>query len=125
VSFSVPHFLQVELLLSPFTCRCLHKVLCPVSRPITALDCVLLKDNNRAPVSRLGPEINSQFCLCIPQGLRHNARCCLCIQHFIFLPMFCLATSGVLGKVLQRLYQGLLYFQNVSVRCHDTSVNVI
>ena len=52
VSSSVPHFLQVGLLLSPNTCRCLLKVLCPVSRPITALDCVLLKNNDWAPVAR-------------------------------------------------------------------------
>jgi hypothetical protein len=52
VSSSVPHFLQVGSLLSPITCRCLLRVLCPVSRPITALDCVLLKDNNRAPTAR-------------------------------------------------------------------------
>jgi len=56
---SVPHFLQVGLLLSPTIYRCLLKVLCPVSRPITTLYCVLLKDNNRAPVARLVPEINS------------------------------------------------------------------
>jgi len=87
VSSTVPHFLQVGLLLSPITCRCLLKVLCPVSRPITTLDCVLLKDNNRAPVVRLGSEINSRACLCVPQGLRHNARCCLYIQRFIFLPL--------------------------------------
>jgi hypothetical protein len=60
VSSSVPHFLQVRLLLSPITYRCLLKVLCPVSRPVTALDCVLLKESNQAPVARLGPEINSQ-----------------------------------------------------------------
>ena len=60
VSSSVPHFLQMELLLSPILCRCLLKVLCPVSRPITTLDCVLLKDSNRAPVARVRPEINSR-----------------------------------------------------------------
>jgi hypothetical protein len=38
---------------------CLLKVLCPVSRPITTLDCVLIKDNNRTLVARSGPEINS------------------------------------------------------------------
>jgi len=92
VSSSVPHFLQVGLLLSRITCRCLLKVLCPVSRLVTALDCVLLKDNNRVPVARLGPEINSWACLCVPQGPRHNARCCLCIQRFIFLLIFCLET---------------------------------
>jgi hypothetical protein len=51
---SVPHFLQVGLLPSPITYRCLLKVLCPVSRSITTLDCVLLKDSNRAPVARSG-----------------------------------------------------------------------
>jgi hypothetical protein len=91
VSFSV-HFLQVGSLLSPITCRCLLRVLCPVSRPITTLDCVLLKDNSRAPMARLGPEINSQACLCVPQGPRHRARCCFPIQLFIFLLMFCLET---------------------------------
>jgi len=85
VSSSVPHFLQVGLLLSPITCRCLLKVLCPVSRPITSMDCVILKGNNQAPVTRLGPEINSPACLCVPQGSHHSARCCLSLQHFIFL----------------------------------------
>jgi hypothetical protein len=44
VSSSVLHFLQVGLLLSPIIYRGLLKVLCPVSRPVTTLDCVLLKD---------------------------------------------------------------------------------
>jgi hypothetical protein len=79
------------LLFSPIIYRCLLKVLCPVSRPITTLDCVLLKDNNRNLVARLGPEINSQACLCVLQGPCHNTRCCFSIQHFIFL-MFCLET---------------------------------
>jgi len=56
VSSSVSHFLQVGLLYSPIIYRCLLKVLCPVSRPITTLGCVLLKDNNQAPVARSGPE---------------------------------------------------------------------
>jgi hypothetical protein len=92
VSSSVPHFLQVGSLLSPITCSCLLRVLCQVSRPITALDCVLLKDSSRAPMARLGPEINSRACLCVPQGPRHSARCCFPIQFFIFLLMFCLET---------------------------------
>jgi hypothetical protein len=37
--------------------------LCPVSRPLTALDWVLLKDRSLALVLRLGPEINSWACL--------------------------------------------------------------
>jgi hypothetical protein len=49
VSSSEPHFLQLGLLLSPIIYKCLLKVLCPVSRPIT-LDCVLLKDNSEAAV---------------------------------------------------------------------------
>jgi hypothetical protein len=64
---SVPHFLLVGLLHSPVIYRCLLNVLCPVSRPITILDCVLLKDSNQAPVARSGPEINSQVCLCVLQ----------------------------------------------------------
>ena len=92
VSSSVPHFLQVGFLLSPIICRCLLRVLCPVSRPITALVCVLLKDNNRAPVARLGPEINPRACLCVLQGPHHNARCWFFIQRYIFLLIFCLET---------------------------------
>ena len=63
VSFSVPHFLQVGLLLSPTIYKCLLKVLYPVRRPIAPVDCVLLKENNWALVARLGPETNSQACL--------------------------------------------------------------
>jgi hypothetical protein len=92
VSPSVPHLLQVGLLLSPIVYRCLLKVLCPVSRPITILDFVLLKDNNWALVVRSGPEINSQACLCVLQGPCHNTRWCFSIQRFIFLLMFCLET---------------------------------
>jgi hypothetical protein len=56
VSSSVPHFLQLRLLLSSITYKCPLKVLCPVRRPMTPLDCVLLKDSNEAPVARLGSE---------------------------------------------------------------------
>jgi hypothetical protein len=92
VSSSVAHFLQAGPLLSPITCRCLLRVLCSVSRPITALDCVLLKDSNQASVARVGPEINSWACLCVLQGPRHNARCWFFIQRFIFFLIFCLET---------------------------------
>ena len=87
---SLPHFLQVGLLFNPITYKCLLKVLCPVRTPITTLHCILLKDNNRALVVRLGPEINSRACLCVLQGPRHNTKCWLSTQHFIFLLMFCL-----------------------------------
>jgi len=64
---SVPPFLQVGLLLSPITYKCLLKVLCPVSRPVTTPDCVLLKGSERAFVAKLGPEINFR----VLQGPRH------------------------------------------------------
>jgi hypothetical protein len=89
VSSSVPHFLQMGLLLSPITYWCLLRVLCPVRKQITALDCVILKDNNRALVARLGPEINSRACICVLQGSRHNTKRWLSIQGFIFLLMLC------------------------------------
>jgi hypothetical protein len=43
ISFSAKHFPQVGLRPSPITYKCLLKVLCPVWRPITTLDCVPLK----------------------------------------------------------------------------------
>jgi hypothetical protein len=92
VSSSVPHFLQVGLPLTPLIYKCLLKVLCPVSRPMTILDCVLVKDNNQAPVARSGPEINSPFCLFVLQGPCHSAKCCFSIQCFICLLIFCLET---------------------------------
>jgi len=48
VASSVPHFLQVGLLINPIIYRCLHRVLCPLGRPLTTLDCVQLKDSNQA-----------------------------------------------------------------------------
>jgi hypothetical protein len=92
VSSSIPHFLQMGLLLSPIIYKCLLKILYPISRPITILDRVLLKDNNWVLVARSGSEINSRACLCVLQGPSHNARCWFSIQHFIFLLIFCLET---------------------------------
>ena len=57
VSSSIPHFLQMGLLLSPITYKYLLRALCPVRRPITGLNFVLLKDNNWGLVARLRPEI--------------------------------------------------------------------
>ena len=89
-SSSVPHFLRMGLLLSLITYKCVLRVLCPVWRPITTLDFVLLKDNYWALVARLGPEINSQACLCVLQGLHHKTKCWLSVQHLLFRLMFCL-----------------------------------
>jgi hypothetical protein len=92
VSSSLPHFLQMGLSPNPIRYRCLLRVLCPVSRPTTTLDWVLLKDNRRATVARSGPEINSWACLWVLQGPCDNARCWFTIQRFIFLLIFCLET---------------------------------
>ena len=92
VSSSVPHFVLMGLLLNPITYKCLLKLLRAVRRPITTLHCVLIKDSNRVFVARLGAEINSRAYLCVLQGPRHNTKCCLPIQGFIFLLMFCLET---------------------------------
>jgi hypothetical protein len=60
---SAPHLLHNGLSDSPIRWRCLLRVLCPVRRPVTALDCVLLKDRNLALIPRQGPEISSRACL--------------------------------------------------------------
>jgi hypothetical protein len=44
VSFSAPHFLRNGLSISPIKWRCFLRVSCPVGRPVTTLDCILLKD---------------------------------------------------------------------------------
>jgi hypothetical protein len=55
VSSLTPHFLHKGLSSSPSRWRCLLRVLWPVSRPVTALDWILLKVKNFALVPRLGP----------------------------------------------------------------------
>ena len=122
VSSSLPHFLQMGLLLSPIIYKCLLKILYPVSRPITILDRVLLKDNNRALVARSGPEINSWACFCVLQGSCHNTRCCFSIQCFIFLLIFCLETpkkgSGPTNRWTEPLLASLITYKS-SVVLHD------
>jgi hypothetical protein len=44
------------------------EVLCPVRRPITTLDCVLLKYSSQVLVAIRGPKINSRACLWVPAG---------------------------------------------------------
>jgi hypothetical protein len=88
VSSSVPHFLQVELLLNPIIYKCLLKVLCPVSRPITTLECVLLKDNNRAPVPRSQIRARDQFPSLSLCTTRTKPQC----QMLVFYPAFHLSS---------------------------------
>jgi hypothetical protein len=75
VSSSALHFLHNWLSISPIKCRCLLRVLYPVRKPVTALDCILLKDKSLALVPRQGPEINSRACLCVFPRIRHRPQC--------------------------------------------------
>jgi hypothetical protein len=52
VPSSAQHFLHNGLSVSPIKYKCLLSVLCPVSRPVTALGCILLKDKSLALVPR-------------------------------------------------------------------------
>ena len=92
VSSSVPHFLQMGFLRIPITYRCLLRVLYPVRRPVTTLDCVLLKDSNRAFVAVLRPEINFRACVWVLQGPRQIAKRWLSTRLLILLLIFCLET---------------------------------
>jgi hypothetical protein len=84
VSSSVPHFLRVGLLNNPIKWRCFLRVLCPVRRPVTTLDFVLLKDSNLVFEVGLGPEINFRACLWVLPGPRHIPKCWLSTQLLIF-----------------------------------------
>jgi len=109
VSSSLSHFLQMELLLSPIIYKCILRLLCPVGRPTTTLDCFLLKDNTRALVARLRPEINSRACLCLLQRPQYNPKCCCpSIQRFIYLLMFCLERKRLNRHQLQIVTLSLL-----------------
>ena len=92
VSSSAPHLLYNGLSDSPIRWRCLLRVLCPVRRPVTALDyCVLLKDRNLAFTPRHGPEINSRACLWVlPRPCHHTQ--CWWTNRLILLLISCLET---------------------------------
>ena len=90
-SSSAPHLLHNGLSDSLIRWRCLLRVLCPVRRPVTTLDCVLLKDRNLALAPGQGPEINSQPCLWVLQRPRHHVQCWLTNQCLILL-ISCLET---------------------------------
>jgi hypothetical protein len=85
VSSSAPHFLHKGLSVSPIKWSCLRRVLCPVSRPVTALDCILLKDKSLILVPRHGPEINSRACLWVLPRFCQRLQCCFANQWLLFL----------------------------------------
>jgi hypothetical protein len=92
VSSSAPHLLHNGLSDSPVRWRCLHRVLCPVWRPLTALDCVLLKGRNLALAPRQGPEISSRACVWVSPRPRHHTQCWLTNQRLILLRMSSIET---------------------------------
>ena len=92
VSSSAPRLLHNGLSDGPSSWRCLLRVLCPVRRPVTTLDCVLLQDRNLPFVSREGPEINSRACLWVSPRPRYRTQCWLTNQRLILLLISCLET---------------------------------
>jgi len=87
-STSAPH-LDNRLSDSPNRWRYLLRVLCPVRRPVTALNCVLLKDRNLALAPGQVPEINSQACLWVSPRPRHHTQCWLTNLRLIPLLVSC------------------------------------
>jgi len=92
VSSSAPHLQHSGLSESPIRWRCLLRILHPVRRPVTALDCVLLKDRNLALAPRQGPEISSLACLGVSPRSCHLAQCWLTNQRLSLLHISCLET---------------------------------
>ena len=92
VSCSVPHLLQSGLSNSPIRWRCLLRVLCPVRRPVSALDCVLLKDRNLSLASRQGHEIDSRACRGVSPRPRHRIQFWLTNRRQILLRISWLKT---------------------------------
>jgi hypothetical protein len=88
VSSCAPHLLHNGLSDSPIRWRCLLRVLCPVWRPVIALECVLLKDRNLT-ASRQVPKINSGACLWVLPRSLHHTQCWLTSQHLILLLISC------------------------------------
>ena len=92
VSSSAPHLLHNGLSDSPIRWRCFIRVLCPVRRPVTALDYVMIKDKNLAMAPREGPKISSRACLCVSPRPRHHTHCWLTNQCLTLLHISCLET---------------------------------
>jgi hypothetical protein len=77
VSSFIPHPLHTGLSASPSRKRCLLRVLCPVRKPVTTLDWVLLRDKSLTLLLLLGPEISSRACLRVLLGSFQLAQCWL------------------------------------------------
>ena len=84
--------LHKGLLVNPVNGRCVLRVLCPVSRPVTTLDYVVLKDKTLVFVVGLGPEVSFRACLSATRIMPHYQ---MLVNHTAFYLsfMFCLETS--------------------------------
>ena len=90
VSTCAPHLLHNGLPDCPIWWKCLLRVLCPVRRPVTALDTILLKGRSLALTPRQGPEISSPVRLWVSPRPRPVHRLVLpdirtCLVHTLFL----------------------------------------
>jgi hypothetical protein len=92
VSSFAPHLLHNGLSDRPIRWRFLLRVLCPVRRPVIALDCVLLKDRNLALAPSQSPKINSQASLWVLPRPCHHTQCWLTNKLLILLLISCLET---------------------------------
>jgi len=93
-SSSAPYLLHRGLSISPIKWRCLFKVLCPVRRPVTNLNCVLFKDSNIFFAVDLEPEINFRACLWVLTRPRHV------IIHIGYLSSVCSTDRRIRLKAL-------------------------
>jgi hypothetical protein len=94
---SAPYLLHSGLSDSPTRWKCLFRLLCPVERPVTALDCILLKDRSVALTPRRRPEINSRACLWVSPRSRHRVMVLLTTIPFfyILIPNFTMSLTSV------------------------------
>ena len=83
-SSSASHLLLKGLSISPIKHRCHLRVIYPVRRPVTSLDCVLLKDSSLVFAVGLGHEISFRVCLYVLIRRHHIAKCWMSIQRLIF-----------------------------------------
>jgi hypothetical protein len=97
VSSFTPHLLHSGLSDSISRWRCLLRVLCSVRRPVTALECVLLKDKNLVLAPRQGTEISSRGCLRVPPKPCHCTQCWLTNQRQILSRIFRLETPRAIS----------------------------
>ena len=90
VSSSAPLLLHNALSDNPIRWRFLFRVL---RRPVTDLDCFLLKEKNLALAPRQGSEINARTCLWLSQRPRQHIQYWLTNQRVILLRIAYLQTA--------------------------------